>query len=828
MPQFTAAFNDARAFQSAALLESNKRVGVSSDGEIGTFSNSTGSRAIKWVKGVASPSTAHQRAERVSQTYERFLNAIEATQIGGGKDEMDRVRSALASDISRNKPLTSFRIGAALSVLSEQHPEHVLESRVEIKKATTEDYLRGEINRQASADPKLKNMKGVDTMLSERRMESLQRGVQEALRIQIDYQDHPVTKEQAQAEVARHVALVVKKLAAPFPDVAIRTVSSEGYSHTIKDDFNDLKSRLGWSPSAREFEKAAVHVGMDNLSGFDSVARKYSEVMGSQPSDGNFELAVFHLERMANAIDSTTDQYLSDDRIGLPETVKLKNVDDLEKIKEAIKSEKELLMACAGQNRVLDRNTGSVEWNTTASSLFALTESARFPMELAELNEEIHSYQEALNSKPVTQKDDKSPAKFSYDGAVSLDIALDRVEEKTRMLYEKAKGSPLVDADEKIGPLLDSIDKERKNITLLLQNPTIVSRSDGEVPLETIMAGKSWGDILTAVRSGMEYGPHMKPEGPAVPQETGMRPLGSGEINQVSQVDFQDGQTKVFKPENTTVKKAGGFDVAYLMGKYGLPTEQPRAIARNIATSNVAEAIGAGSIMSKSEHYEREDGTVGVLQDKAEGDALEKQLNKSLVIEDVALRDNPAFLRDLNTLQWVDALTMQADRHDENIILDYQQGDYKGIKGIDNDFSFGTKAVELKDIVAKREGPERHNPDTKTYGYNAGLPPLIDQSVYKQLTAKGAEEKLLLAVDGLLTSKELNLYQKRITEVINHAKYLGDAGRVVQDTGAGGAQMHPWELFRLPDPQNPGENLNVWQLSSDPGDSYYGRMANVP
>lgn len=381
-----------------------------------------------------------------------------------------------------------------------------------------------------------------------------------------------------------------------------------------------------------------------------------------------------------------------------------------------------------------------------------------------------------------------------------------------------------------LGPFFESVDQERGLICSLLQNPYIVDRDGGDKPIADLLANKSWQDVLNVRRLGIEYGVKVNPDNSDLAQEMRFVPLDSGSINQVSLVEFAGGESRVFKPDAFAIQTDASSVLSAHLADWGLPLNQPRAVAKNIGTRNIAEVLGAESLVPHSRIYQH-DSTVGMLQEKAEGRALSIIARSSYRFSDGPLAKNPEFLRDLNKLQWIDALTLQADRHDSNIIVDYRNGEYHGLKGIDNDFSFGAKDVALKDIVARRGGNVIG--DDTSYGYNAGLPPLIDEETYHALIAKGAATRLMKAVDGLLSTDELAAYGKRVHEVIDHARTLGASGRVVgstlmQDVVRGNSrfgleveQRHPWADSKSAD------GKSAFELSSNASNSYFGRLVGV-
>ena len=826
----TSALNDAQAFQAAARLDSNRviQVDARADNQIGTFSNSMGTRAIKWVKATASSDIALHRGEKVAKTHERLLNAIAATQIRHDERELAMVKTLLMADAANSKPLTSFRVREVLGSLSGGRAEHVLESRVAIKNATTDDFLKSKIIRQLQTHPKFRNMKDTGVMLSEFKISNLQKGIQDSLKSTLSGQGTPITKDQAVTETERHVAFAVDKLAKLFPDTPIHTVSPDGYSRTIEGDFKALKDNLGWNAKALDIENAARSL-KKAVGGFGGGIASYKGIISQEPTDQNYHMAVGRLDKLIGALDKTINDYFRSQR-HLPVTLKKEDVAGIERLKHSLESEKKLLLNCAEQYRKVDSETGEVRWDTEAKSIHEMTVSARFPDKVEDLESAVRKYQFLLSEKAVTQPErppaeqgkprpKMPPPQFSLDGTAALNVALDDVERAALSFYKAAQKSPLVDADKIAGPLLDAVDKERRNITLLVQNPLISNRGETDFPLASALHNRTRGDILNMSRTGLEYGPHMKPETPHLPREAQNKLMGMGGVNVLTQVNFVDGNIKVFKPEQFAIQQGADSRIPKIMAEdYKLPLEQPRSAARNIATSNVADALGVDHLVVRSEYYQSATGSVGSLQEKAKGGPLYDQYTKTREFKDPTLLTNPKFLQDLNMLQWLDALTMQADRHDANIFIDHGAGGYKGIKGIDNDFSFGTKEVALKDVKARMSGPDWLNPAAKTYGYNAGLPPLIDKSVYDRLMSKEAPEKLLQAVDGLLTTEELLRYRQRIEEIITHAKQLRANGRVV------GLGADTWGSFKAPNPSVIGGQLSAFQLSADPTNSYYGRM----
>lgn len=115
---------------------------------------------------------------------------------------------------------------------------------------------------------------------------------------------------------------------------------------------------------------------------------------------------------------------------------------------------------------------------------------------------------------------------------------------------------------------------------------------------------------------------------------------------------------------------------------------------RNVATSRMAELLGLGHLVAKSQTAEIHDQATGKiirgnLMDQAEG----VELNE--VKAEISKKKEAAFtsggIRDIMNLQVLDVLCGQVDRHAGNMLYKTNAaGQISGIQGIDNDASFGT------------------------------------------------------------------------------------------------------------------------------------------
>lgn len=135
---------------------------------------------------------------------------------------------------------------------------------------------------------------------------------------------------------------------------------------------------------------------------------------------------------------------------------------------------------------------------------------------------------------------------------------------------------------------------------------------------------------------------------------------------------------------------------------------------RNVASSRMAEALGVGNLIAKSETVEMREpgqkkGRIGNLMQKAKGRAAEKVGNEyqdkaiaqhekdGTAITDsnlMAQKMTGNFQKQMASLQVLDYLMGQVDRHQNNyFIQENDKGELDSITGIDNDLSFGNVQV---------------------------------------------------------------------------------------------------------------------------------------
>lgn len=129
---------------------------------------------------------------------------------------------------------------------------------------------------------------------------------------------------------------------------------------------------------------------------------------------------------------------------------------------------------------------------------------------------------------------------------------------------------------------------------------------------------------------------------------------------------------------------------------------------RNVAMSLMAQRLGRGELLVRAWTTSLLDTASGqklkgVFMEKARGLDLNNQNSEPLFAEPGILWDTPEAKLQLASMQVIDWLCGNTDRHKANMLYDLQRGEdgvlrLAGVQGIDNDNSFGVKTVkELED-----------------------------------------------------------------------------------------------------------------------------------
>ena len=155
------------------------------------------------------------------------------------------------------------------------------------------------------------------------------------------------------------------------------------------------------------------------------------------------------------------------------------------------------------------------------------------------------------------------------------------------------------------------------------------------------------------------------------------------------------------------------MDIAYvareenIMQRAGI-AKNADITSRNCALTDVARLLGCGNLVANSTPMKvLIDGeeVEGVFMEAAEGSDIGSIKEDDLILKARANAfDNPQVYEQLADLQVLDFICGNVDRHQGNMIYQFQKGKgskitLAGIKGIDNDCSFGTPEIKDKKIM---------------------------------------------------------------------------------------------------------------------------------
>ena len=264
--------------------------------------------------------------------------------------------------------------------------------------------------------------------------------------------------------------------------------------------------------------------------------------------------------------------------------------------------------------------------------------------------------------------------------------------------------------------------------------------------------------------------------------------FGSGALHSVTKLTFNTPSgtvDKVFKaddpldpcPMDTIIGSANYLD-----------KNKPRFAARSFAGAKFDNMLGTG-LMPKME-WTVHDGKLGMLMDVAKGvKPYDQDTNSShwIPVEDYRQPHIASTIQQqLNSAEWLDGICCQQDRHPGNLFIDRSTGK---VTLIDNDMGFYPGQTHVRSASG--------DPGYRRFaGSTAGLPPVIDASVYQKLMSI-TPEQVRQEMDGLLTPREIESTISRVQESQHHASQLAKQGRVIQN----------WQQWR-----DPATGMNAAQV----------------
>ncbi len=276
--------------------------------------------------------------------------------------------------------------------------------------------------------------------------------------------------------------------------------------------------------------------------------------------------------------------------------------------------------------------------------------------------------------------------------------------------------------------------------------------------------------------------------------------LGSGAMNSVFKSDYSMGlqkegtrlRAKVFKPLENHFNKDPRLSHIYKM--MGMSAQDPTRFAeRNLVSTALANHLDTDVVVDSQLAVHK--GEPGIVMEycnwqetKDKREALQlfplasviddanpnnKSYNPKMPPILQAISNNPKFKKDLSTLRTLDYLSGQFDRHSNNILVLFEkvpQGGlvYKGIKGIDNDCSWGS----LEEPHLEYYNPQT-NRDETDYHHFKGIPNVMDKELASNIL-KMTDDTLEEIGKDRLTSSEITAAKVRL----NHLKQIIEMNKI--------------------------------------------------
>lgn len=184
--------------------------------------------------------------------------------------------------------------------------------------------------------------------------------------------------------------------------------------------------------------------------------------------------------------------------------------------------------------------------------------------------------------------------------------------------------------------------------------------------------------------------------------------------------------------------------------------------SRNVATSRIAELLGVGHMIAHSEKMRVSiNGTVktGCFMEFAKGLDINSRKEEDLApIEQTEFTYNASFLKDMCSMEALDFLCGQNDRHGRNMFYQLSEPDVNGkrtivgLQGIDNDLSFGEKEF----LASQHQG-------------EIGDMTFISQDLAQNI-AKLDRDTLEFALGDIIPQKQIDVMAKRVQIFQEHMK----------------------------------------------------------
>lgn len=246
-------------------------------------------------------------------------------------------------------------------------------------------------------------------------------------------------------------------------------------------------------------------------------------------------------------------------------------------------------------------------------------------------------------------------------------------------------------------------------------------------------------------------------------------------------------EKKVFRAWQTDYGMMSSYQ--YAMGEEGQKVFEHGFIEkRNVAMSRVAELLGIGDVLARSRIVTFNAGGKkrhGCFMDQAEGiqiGSLTEEQEQELM-DASRIEVTPEAWKKTERLLLLDTICGQADRHFGNFFLEYSKnGDGKlevtGVKGIDNDVAFASRAYSRERYVLDNFRPHSH-----VNGAGDGNSLFVDETLADKVRNL-TEDDLRYAVGDCLPETDIQaLWErtKKVKELLDPTKNKEDHIVVLRD-----------------------------------------------
>ena len=290
--------------------------------------------------------------------------------------------------------------------------------------------------------------------------------------------------------------------------------------------------------------------------------------------------------------------------------------------------------------------------------------------------------------------------------------------------------------------------------------------------------------------------------------------IGVGRVSKAVRIPYQENEArteKVFKAAEP-LDRTGWQDI---VGKSQyFDTQIPHFTARNRAVHTIDQKLGLN--LTPRVNFGEHDNQLGMVMDVAPGKTCRHRFLKNghqtgslnRVLNGKAQpQKHAAIMKQLNQMEWLDALCALPDRHMENAMVCKKTGK---ITAIDNDIAL----FPMSEVI--EQDHSRSGPSVYRAGCRIGYPTLVSRDVIDALEHLDFDQ-LHKELEHLLSPEELTALQTRYRRLYSHALGLEALGLVVDD----------WQAWRSQDGLTAAQYLDHCEANRDDLTVFYQQQARA-